>query len=188
MLSFNLVECISKYCTNKELKKLTSVSKQFHDGSKRSIIYDINPDDISKYFHYKLKLSCHDFIKLNKIYYDRICILDLSNGQLESISGGIGNLVQLQTLYLCKNQLKDIPETIKNLVQLRTLNLCNNKLKSIPYTIGNLVQLQVLNLHRNQLESLPETIGSLVQLQVLNLYRNQLKSIPENIKKSIIFR
>jgi Leucine-rich repeat (LRR) protein len=57
----------------------------------------------------------------------------------------LGNLSQLQILYLSQNYLsKDIPSTLGNLTQLEQLEVYSNLFtKEIPFTLGSLSQLQV---------------------------------------------
>ncbi|MGK7926074.1 MAG: leucine-rich repeat domain-containing protein, partial [Spirulina sp.] len=53
-----------------------------------------------------------------------------------------------------KNQLVTLPESLGNLTQLQTLFLQNNQLVTLPESFGNLTQLQTLSLHNNQLGTL----------------------------------
>ncbi len=110
----------------------------------------------------------------------------LYNNQLTgSIPTELGNLVNLQELYLYNNQLTgSIPTELGNLVNLQELYLYNNQLTgSIPTELGNLVNLQELYLYNNQLTgSIPTELGNLSKLQFLSLYNNQLTgSIPASL-------
>jgi hypothetical protein len=93
----------------------------------------------------------------------------------------IGNLVNLNELYLYDNQFTSLPPEIGNLVNLSELNLKGNQLTSLPPEIGNLENLWALNLSGNQLTSIPPEIGSLVNLYHFDLIDNQLTSIPPEI-------
>ena len=107
--------------------------------------------------------------------------LDLSNNNLEHLPESIGNLTNLQILYLLSNELESLPESIGNLTNLQILYLHDNNLESLPESIGNLTNLQDLDLNENDLESLPESIGNLTNLQELRLSQNDLESLPESI-------
>jgi Leucine-rich repeat (LRR) protein len=91
--------------------------------------------------------------------------LDLSKLKLSTLPEAIGQLSQLQQLYLSGNQLSTLPEAIGQLSQLQVLYLSSNRLRTLPEAIGQLSQLQKLDLSDNQLSTLPEAIGQLSQLQ-----------------------
>ena len=112
--------------------------------------------------------------------------LDLyANGLTGVIPPAIGNLVNLEGLYLASNQLSgEIPSAIGNLVNLNDLYLSYNQLSGeIPSEIGNLVNLIDLYLSYNQLSGeIPSEIGNLVNLIDFYLSSNQLSGeIPESI-------
>ncbi|QLE48966.1 TIR domain-containing protein [Nostoc sp. C057] len=107
--------------------------------------------------------------------------LYLYNNQLSSLPPEIGQLTNLQTLYLYSNQLSSLPPEIVQLTNLQTLYLGSNQLSSLPPEIGQLTNLQILYLYNNQLSSLPPEIGQLTNLQTLYLYNNQLSSLPPEI-------
>ena len=109
--------------------------------------------------------------------------LALSFNDLTELPEVIGQLSQLQMLYLTGNQLTELPGVIGQLSQLQVLDLNSNKLTELPGVIGQLTQLQVLYLDNNQLTELPEVIGQLTQLQVLHLTGNQLTELPESLRK-----
>ncbi|HUN07955.1 MAG TPA: COR domain-containing protein [Aggregatilineales bacterium] len=107
--------------------------------------------------------------------------LDLESLGLSEVPASIGQLSQLQTLYLHDNQLTSLPESLGQLTQLQTLDLHDNQLTSLPESLGQLSQLLTLDLQDNQLTSLPESLGQLSQLQTLYLHGNQLTSLPESL-------
>jgi Leucine-rich repeat (LRR) protein len=89
----------------------------------------------------------------------------------------MGNLQQLNILYLHSNGLTSVPKEIGNLEQLEELHLGSNKLTSVPKEIGNLGQLQILDLDDNAFASIPKEIGNLKQLERLYVSNNKLTSI-----------
>jgi hypothetical protein len=107
--------------------------------------------------------------------------LDLSGLGLSEVPPEIGNLTNLQILYLYTNQLSSLPPEIGNLSNLQWLHLSNNQLNSLPPEIGNLSNLQGLYLSDTQLNSLPPEIGNLSNLKLLSVSSNQLSSLPPEI-------
>jgi len=103
----------------------------------------------------------------------------------EIIPPEIGNLINLQELYLYNNKLiGEIPSEIGNLTNLTDLYLYYNELTGeIPSEIGNLTNLTDLYLHYNELTGeIPSEIGNLTNLTYLYLDNNQLTGeIPSEI-------
>jgi Leucine-rich repeat (LRR) protein len=109
----------------------------------------------------------------------------LNGNQLSgAIPTSLGSLSQLQYLYLSFNQLSgSIPTSLGNLSQLLILSLYDNELSgNIPTSLSNLSNLQALFLAENQLSgTIPTSLGDLSQLQDLWLDDNQLSgSIPDS--------
>lgn len=96
----------------------------------------------------------------------------------------IGNLVNLNTLYMHLNNLTGtIPDSLGKLNKLSNLHLYGNKLSGqIPSTIGNLTVLSRLFLDDNMLTGpIPSGLGS-CPLQSLNLENNRLTGpIPKEV-------
>ena len=112
---------------------------------------------------------------------DETTQITLSNsGLIGEIPPGIGNLINLERLYLNGNQLTgEIPPEIGNLVNLERLYLHENQLTGeIPLEISNLISLNRLYLVENQLTgTIPSEIGDLLILEKLYLNENQLTGI-----------
>jgi len=99
-----------------------------------------------------------------------------------SIPANLGNLANLQGLYLWSNQLSgSIPAELGNLTNLQGLSLDDNQFSgSIPVELGNLTNLYYLYLRNNQLSgSIPVELGNLTNLDYLYLNDNQFTSLPD---------
>jgi Leucine-rich repeat (LRR) protein len=107
--------------------------------------------------------------------------INLSCKGLSELSESIGNLQNLQRLFLGNNNLNSLPESIGNLQNLKVLDLDNNNLSSLPKSIGNLQHLQRLDLEDNNLSRLPESIVNLQNLRFLDLSFNNLSNLLESI-------
>lgn len=107
--------------------------------------------------------------------------LRLFGNQLDSIPSRIGELSQLESLYLGRNKITTLPPEIGNLKKLKILSLQYNELVELPAEIGELENLEQLWINVNQLKNLPPEIGKLKKLVVLNVQFNQLDSIPNEI-------
>ena len=101
------------------------------------------------------------------------------------IPSDFGNLINLERLYLNGNQLSgEIPLEIGNLINLKRLYLTGNQLSGqIPFEIGNLINLEKLYLNENQFSGeIPLEIGNLINLTNLYLSDNELSGqIPSEI-------
>ena len=64
---------------------------------------------------------------IKKCWRNQATNLDLSSASLIELPDSIGQLTQLQTLFLNNNQLTEIPDSISQLTQLTTLNLDENQ-------------------------------------------------------------
>ncbi len=99
-------------------------------------------------------------------------MLSLSRSSVPSLPDALGNLKNLEFLFLQSHQnLEELPETIGNLTSLTSIqiNYCPKLLK-LPESIGKLKDLRELRICQcQQLTTLPESIGDLHRLQMLNL-------------------
>ena len=108
----------------------------------------------------------------------RVTQLNLSdNGLTGTIPTALGDLSNLQELYLWGNELTGpIPAELGNLSSLQILSLQNNNLSGeIPAALGNLASLQELILYDNPLTGpIPAALGNLASLQKLALTDTEL--------------
>ncbi len=107
------------------------------------------------------------------------------NGLSGPIPAAVGNLANLEWLYLSGNQLTgEIPASLGGLANLTALGLAQNQLTgSIPAPLGNLSILESLGLQDNQLTGpIPVPLGNLSNLFRLDLQNNQLTGpIPKEL-------
>ncbi len=107
--------------------------------------------------------------------------LDLSYKGIGSLPAEIGQLSNLQALWLHGNELTFLPSELRKLRQLRWLTLSHNALTSFPLELTELVDLIDLELHRNRLLSIPRQLGRLVNLERLTLSGNRLRMLPDTV-------
>ena len=105
----------------------------------------------------------------------------LGDNQLTTVPPEIGQLTNLQGLWLSNNLLTSIPSEIGQLYNLKNLSLSQNQLKAIPYEISQLDNLQGLWINNNQLITIPFQFSQLYNLRSFDLSHNQLTVIPPEI-------
>ncbi len=104
-------------------------------------------------------------------------ILLTENGLTGTIPAQLGNLTNLEILYLGSNKLTGtVPTQLSSLANLKQLHLFNNELSgTIPAELGALTNLRSLNLSRNRLTgAIPAQLGNLTNLLDLSLHSNHL--------------
>ncbi len=92
----------------------------------------------------------------------------------------IGNLKNLEELYIDGNSIKVLPKSIGELTSLKILSCKENLLKELPSTICNLENLKTINLFHNQINKLPKNFGRLKRLEYLDLAHNNIHSLPQS--------
>ncbi|KAL2253619.1 protein NSP-INTERACTING KINASE 3 [Sesamum indicum] len=100
-----------------------------------------------------------------------------------TLSPGIGNLTNLQSVLLQNNEIMGaIPPVIGKLEKLQTLDLSNNKLTGdIPDSLGDLKNLNYLRLNNNSLTGpIPDSLTKVESLTLVDLSFNNLSgSLPK---------
>ncbi|MGB1286116.1 MAG: leucine-rich repeat domain-containing protein [Aggregatilineales bacterium] len=84
---------------------------------------------------------------------------------LQEIPPEIGQLQNLEKLYLGENQLNSLPPEIGQLQTLQELYLTHNNLSNLPDEIKQLRNLKVLSIRYNNFRVLPPQIGFLDNLE-----------------------
>ncbi|EAY27941.1 leucine-rich repeat domain-containing protein [Microscilla marina] len=107
--------------------------------------------------------------------------LILAFNELEALPTEIGNMHNLEYLYLNFNRLKGLPNAIKYASKLKALTLVGNGLQQIPSQAFELHQLCWLDMSFNKISHLPENIGALTKLKTLTLSHNYIRTIPKSI-------
>ena len=85
--------------------------------------------------------------------------LNLGFFQLAKMPESLGQLKQLEQLYIWGNRLTALPEELKQLPMLQYLNLSENRLPTLPESLGQSGLLQYLDVSENQLTALPQGLG-----------------------------
>ena len=118
-------------------------------------------------------------------YKDRVNSLGIEGSEgtkkLTLLDPAIGQLENLQELFLGYSQLRALPTEIGRLQKLQKLHLFFNHLQGLPAEIGQLKSLQKLYPFSNQLTEVPTEIGQLKSLIELDLSNNQLQALPTEI-------
>jgi len=109
--------------------------------------------------------------------------LVLSNNSLKSLPSEIGELTNLEELYLDNNLLTGaLPAEIRKMPKLRILDAHKNNLTGLPAEIGQLKNLQIVNFSDNGIDTMPNEIANIKgNLQVFNLSGNKYSL--ESIRK-----
>ena len=111
---------------------------------------------------------------MKKVKEENITTLTLEKLNLTSIPPAIGQLTQLEYLFLSDNQIRDIPCEIWQLTQLKQLCFANNNISVISSEIEQLTQLEYLFLSKNAINNLPDNITKLYNIIVIDLIDNPL--------------
>ncbi|KAF8665842.1 hypothetical protein HU200_053921 [Digitaria exilis] len=117
-----------------------------------------------------------------------VSVILASNKISGSIPKDIGNLINLQNLFLYENSFTGtLPSSLSKLTNLAVLQADRNKISgSLPWTIGNLTQLISLNLGMNAFSegSIPPQIGNLKNLVVFHGESNKFSGeIPATLSE-----
>ncbi|XP_022797976.1 probable serine/threonine-protein kinase pats1 [Stylophora pistillata] len=183
-----LIELEELYLTNNKLKtipenirKLINLTRLDLYGNQLSIF----PASLSQLKKLKwLDISWNEWLTTDAIgEMEELEILFLKENQLTVLSSSITQLKKLKELYITGNKLTTIPDAIGEMVGLEVLELNYNKLTELSPAIKQLKKLKVLSISQNQLTTIPDSIGEMVDLEKLDLSHNQLTVLSSNIKQ-----
>jgi hypothetical protein len=102
---------------------------------------------------------------------------DFEGNSIANLPDFIGELKELEEVYLYKNKITTTPSSLSKLTKLRNLVLANNLLNSFP-NIGDAKNLELLDLSNNKINKIPPEIITLTKLRFLYLDNNDIKSLP----------
>jgi Leucine-rich repeat (LRR) protein len=108
--------------------------------------------------------------------------LYLEANSLVEVPNELGKLNKLKKLSLNNNSLTAFPPTINNLSNLEELHVGNQKITELPNNLSGLSKLKHLNFEGAELQELTDVIGELKSIEVLNFKQNKITSISEQIK------
>ncbi|MFW9970696.1 MAG: leucine-rich repeat domain-containing protein [Candidatus Odinarchaeota archaeon] len=156
---------------NSEIEAVLSIINSNLTNSNSFLINHLKPvDKINKETHLGFSYENH-----------RIIALGFNHCGVKILPSSIGNLQNLEELYLTENRLDHLPPSFGNLKHLKKLDISDNHLLDLPIQIGNLINLKELILNHNIVQILPESISKLKNLEFLSIWGNQLKRFTENI-------
>lgn len=91
---------------------------------------------------------------------------------VNEIPAEIGNLTNLEELYLEGKAISVVPPVIGNLQKLIRLAIIKTNISTLPNEIGKLKNLRSLDLSQNKLASFPPSMGNLIELKDLEIWGN----------------
>ena len=126
----------------------------------------------------------------------RIKPMDMISGKinngLKSLPKEIGNLTNLEQLFIANGELETLPDEVANLISCTDVEIYNcPKMTSFPMALANMPKLTLLNLANNRQWSSEELLKgfkalaegpSREKIQILYLNENNLEVVPREIK------
>eukprot|EP00026_Physarum_polycephalum_P003439 Phypoly_transcript_03450.p1 GENE.Phypoly_transcript_03450~~Phypoly_transcript_03450.p1 ORF type:complete len:749 (+),score=104.58 Phypoly_transcript_03450:69-2315(+) len=110
----------------------------------------------------------------------RLCVLDLSNNQLQRIPHSISHLSVLRVLNLSNNNLTTLCDEVFSLPSVTELNISNNNVVDLPVA-NNMPNLTKLNLSNNPISILPAQLGQSTKLTNLDFTGTQVQKLPKSM-------
>lgn len=105
--------------------------------------------------------------------------LSISLSDVSRLLPRLGDLTDLQRVYLQACKIPVFPNSLLGLPNLRFLVIGNSSLNEVPEGIGSLASLEHLGLSQNSLREIPEAMGTLKRLKTLSLSYNEIRHLPE---------
>ena len=108
-------------------------------------------------------------------------VLNLNGSEFEFFPNEICKLINLKNLAI-DSSFSIIPEDIGDLLELERLYLPDSNIRTLPAKIGNLVKLEILYLGRSCITNIPESLANLKQLKEVGFEDTPLsETIPPEI-------
>jgi len=105
--------------------------------------------------------------------------LFINHNHIKTVPEDIGAMTALQILNLSANRIwKTLPNSLGNMPNLNILYLENNCISALPAELSGLVQLKELHMQENQISVFPPSIGRCTQLNTLNISHNEFTTLP----------
>ncbi|MBL0175108.1 MAG: hypothetical protein IPP94_07560 [Ignavibacteria bacterium] len=109
-----------------------------------------------------------------------------NTGYLMTVSSVIGNIPQLEYLFVENNKISNVLPEIRKATKLEMLDLHHNQLTDLPDEICELYSLNYLNLSVNNISRLPDNIHKLWNLKTLYIKANPIsKQEIERIRRAL---
>ncbi|XP_058108926.1 putative disease resistance protein RGA3 [Magnolia sinica] len=173
--NLNLNKVHHSFIFSSSMFEVTSISSTFHKADKlRTLLVSHG----SRVFPPKLEMSLMKqvriSIRLHKLFHHLQCLraLDMTGAKIVKLPRTVGQLKHLRYLDLSYSNIEEISAGLINCVNLQTLirNACE-WLRKLPREMRKMISLRHLELERtNNLSYLPKGIGRLSTLQTLTKF------------------
>jgi Leucine-rich repeat (LRR) protein len=160
------------------LKKL-NLSYNYHTALPESLANLQKLEELAMFYNYNIKSIPDVVARLASLK-----LLHFSNcGELKKVPDQIGDLKNLEALFLNDTILERLPESVGQLTQLKYVKLSNTKLKKLPDSFDKLINLEHLfiDIPSLDLNDAFEKIKNLPKLSLLSI--SLLQQYPTNLKE-----
>ncbi len=116
-------------------------------------------------------------------YYKMIKKIKLDEVSIDEIPYWIGELTNLEEIYINKTKISSLPDSMKNLKNLKSVTLESSYFNKIPLLIGQLKNLEEfkfsLSYDYTEITILPENLKNLKNLKKFSTGHSKLENIPD---------
>ena len=110
-------------------------------------------------------------------------ILEFSGKDITSLPPSLQYCEKLSHLEIAESSIGEIPEWIGNMKNLEWLFIEKGKIKTIPNSIAELKKLKVLRFSENNIDSMPPSFYSLTNLEGFSISNNPVRHISDDLIK-----